>query len=440
MRGYTKAVDLWGVGVIMYLLLSGRMPFGDGKNNDTTIDAILKHPLDLSPRAFQTVSEEAKHLLIGLLKKDSALRLTVQQALAHPWFKDLRAKKEQEEEKTAEAVHTLVGTSEVGVALENHTRKKQKKKRQNRNRSRTSSFSRSSSSFKVKRKVSSADNKSKQSTTQTQTTTTTNTPTSASTTTPTSASTTSPQSLGTPSPSPTSPSTRTIGTGAQTIATLTTFHFPEVKSPLKPPMSPPNNTSKYPNERKALSDSKENKQPSPSPKSSKEKEKDYKLQKQKERDLQKEKEKEMERQRRLSQNNGKQPNSPPISTTKVPHKKTFFEKLKETAHIAETFLHEHSDKHHNHNNPAPETETATDYSQSDVMVLDGSRIHAMDLDDEDEKETKMSTSEPSFLRIKSEDSLRSDKNDLNSKLPGTLADPTRQDSTASFTEAETENL
>jgi len=151
MRGYTKAVDLWGVGVIMYLLLSGRMPFGDGKNNDMTIDAILKHPLDLSPKAFLSVSEEAKGLLIGLLRKDSSQRLTAEAARDHPWFKEIRTRTEKEEEKCLEAVHTIVKTCDVGVALEKHERKRMKKKNRP-PRSRTSSFSKSKSERKERNK------------------------------------------------------------------------------------------------------------------------------------------------------------------------------------------------------------------------------------------------------------------------------------------------
>jgi len=91
---YTYHCDLWSVGVIMFMLLFGYPPFGGQKDRD-----ILRqvtggfHPDEKEGYgawfpADIPVSAEAKHLLTGLLDSDPVHRLSANEALNHPWFRD----------------------------------------------------------------------------------------------------------------------------------------------------------------------------------------------------------------------------------------------------------------------------------------------------------------------------------------------------------------
>mmetsp|Transcript_22420 Transcript_22420/g.35199 ORF Transcript_22420/g.35199 Transcript_22420/m.35199 type:complete len:502 (-) Transcript_22420:256-1761(-) len=84
-RHYTKACDLWSIGVIMYILLCGYPPFyGD---NDTEIFSSVQRAQFYFPSPeWDTISEEAKNLIKQLLSKRPEDRPTAEQALADPWF------------------------------------------------------------------------------------------------------------------------------------------------------------------------------------------------------------------------------------------------------------------------------------------------------------------------------------------------------------------
>jgi len=81
---YEKAVDLWSVGVITYILLTGFLPFYD-KNHAVLFEKIqnVEYNWDDCPE----VSPAAKHFIQHLLVKDPKKRYTAEQALAHPWVK-----------------------------------------------------------------------------------------------------------------------------------------------------------------------------------------------------------------------------------------------------------------------------------------------------------------------------------------------------------------
>nr|CAH0105258.1 unnamed protein product [Daphnia galeata] len=83
---YGRAVDWWGLGVVMYELMCGRLPFYD-RDHDVLFERILLEEV----RFPRTLSQEAKDLLSGLLAKDPQKRLgggpeDYKEITQHPFF------------------------------------------------------------------------------------------------------------------------------------------------------------------------------------------------------------------------------------------------------------------------------------------------------------------------------------------------------------------
>ncbi|CAI5534474.1 unnamed protein product [Closterium sp. Naga37s-1] len=79
--------DVWSIGVITYILLSGRRPFWD-KTEAGIFNEVLKKKPDFREKPWPQISTSAKDFVKKLLKKDPRARPTAAQALSHPWVKE----------------------------------------------------------------------------------------------------------------------------------------------------------------------------------------------------------------------------------------------------------------------------------------------------------------------------------------------------------------
>lgn len=97
---YNKKCDMWSLGIIMYILLCGYVPFSGrcgagcgwekGENcpecQELLFDSIKEGRVEFHPQYWANISAEAKDLIRRLLVKDAGLRLDTAQVLQHPWI------------------------------------------------------------------------------------------------------------------------------------------------------------------------------------------------------------------------------------------------------------------------------------------------------------------------------------------------------------------
>ncbi|KAM8946006.1 myosin light chain kinase 3 [Pelodytes ibericus] len=83
--------DMWSVGVITYMLLSGLSPFL-GESDAETMNYIVNCCWDFDSETFKQISEEAKDFIARLLVKEKSCRLSAGQCLKHDWLVSLSLK------------------------------------------------------------------------------------------------------------------------------------------------------------------------------------------------------------------------------------------------------------------------------------------------------------------------------------------------------------
>ncbi|XP_029823292.2 serine/threonine-protein kinase D3 isoform X1 [Ixodes scapularis] len=84
-KGYNRSLDMWSVGVIIYVSLSGTFPFNEEEDiNDQIQNADFMYP----PNPWKDVSPEAVDLINNLLQVKTRKRYTVDKSLVHTWLQD----------------------------------------------------------------------------------------------------------------------------------------------------------------------------------------------------------------------------------------------------------------------------------------------------------------------------------------------------------------
>lgn len=84
-RDYSRAVDTWALGVIVFVLLCGCLPFDDDSQTVPSDDLVRAKFMLRFPRWAKNLSDSAKDLLAHLLDVDPRKRYTAEQAYNHPW-------------------------------------------------------------------------------------------------------------------------------------------------------------------------------------------------------------------------------------------------------------------------------------------------------------------------------------------------------------------
>ncbi|KTG32307.1 hypothetical protein cypCar_00029537 [Cyprinus carpio] len=84
-KGYNRSLDMWSVGVIIYVSLSGTFPFNEDEDiNDQIQNAAFMYP----PAPWKEISAEATDLINNLLQVKMRKRYSVDKTLSHPWLQD----------------------------------------------------------------------------------------------------------------------------------------------------------------------------------------------------------------------------------------------------------------------------------------------------------------------------------------------------------------
>eukprot|EP01006_Ploeotia_vitrea_P036068 TRINITY_DN65963_c5_g3_i5.p1 TRINITY_DN65963_c5_g3~~TRINITY_DN65963_c5_g3_i5.p1 ORF type:complete len:328 (+),score=6.33 TRINITY_DN65963_c5_g3_i5:57-1040(+) len=85
MQGYGVQADVWSIGVILFLILCGKLPFDGNDQNDIIRKTVQCEPL-ANPAVWGKLTKDAKDFLLSMLHKNPTKRITARACLKHDWI------------------------------------------------------------------------------------------------------------------------------------------------------------------------------------------------------------------------------------------------------------------------------------------------------------------------------------------------------------------
>ncbi|KAL2157961.1 hypothetical protein VTH06DRAFT_4770 [Thermothelomyces fergusii] len=118
---YSKSVDMWALGCVLYTLLCGFPPFYD-ESIEVLTEKVAKGQYTFLSPWWDDISKSAKDLISHLLCVDPEKRYTIREFLAHPWIREAgptpREEEEEEEKKKKKKKKAMPGEEDALRAFE----------------------------------------------------------------------------------------------------------------------------------------------------------------------------------------------------------------------------------------------------------------------------------------------------------------------------------